>query len=52
MSLGSEISTQYIRLNICRPGPVIEVILGRKQKTNHELLVYLKKEITVIPQLS
>lgn len=52
MSLGSEISTQYMRLNTCRPGPVIEVILSRKQKTNRELLVYLKKQITVILQLS
>jgi len=52
MSLDSEISTQYLRLNTCRPGPVIEVISGWKQKPNHKLHVYLKKQITVIVQPS
>lgn len=47
-SLDSEISTQYMRLNACKPRPVIEIILGRKQKSNHECHVYLKKQQIVV----
>lgn len=52
MRLDSKISTQYLRLKTCRPGPVIEIILGWKQNPNHKLHVYLKKQITVIVQSS